>query len=420
MSGKLDDPMLEDKNRAQWRSIKKPALAEKEALQDQMYDDIGDAMEEDLELKRSDGKQLLLKDKAAVDERETSDDDDDDDDDDNDDENKNDNVDEKYTNDEAASKRPSRAKRTASIKKKGKTVAGKRKKKSGDIEMKKNETKSDNEEEFKSDEDEDENSSDGDDDDNYVHKDTEEDKEDLIDVNSERQLQRCNTRKRKSYGVKTRDLVTKKGTDDNDSDVSQDMVLPAKYPKRNGKKLVLPTHATEEELQSSTQPTTDTIRLDDWKSDMPTDAVQDIDDLFRDEDEVKEREAVFNTLNVEYIAKMKLQKNEERKRNAFEKEMEGELDGDEDIHEASRKRYTEKAAKRKYNRRSTGDEDDDLSTEDALYAAVASRKTSRKINYDAMSAIFDSEGTFDTDLLEDANTNAMSSNPFDDSVFDVL
>ena len=44
-------------------------------------------------------------------------------------------------------------------------------------------------------------------------------------------------------------------------------------------------------------------------------------------------------------------------------------------------------------RKSDGGEEE-LTTEEALLAAVANRKISRKINYDAMSAIFDDDGTF--------------------------
>ena len=45
-------------------------------------------------------------------------------------------------------------------------------------------------------------------------------------------------------------------------------------------------------------------------------------------------------------------------------------------------------------------ESEEQTTEEALYAAVSSRKISRKINYDAMSAIFDEDGAFSTDILD--------------------
>ena len=43
------------------------------------------------------------------------------------------------------------------------------------------------------------------------------------------------------------------------------------------------------------------------------------------------------------------------------------------------------------------------STEDALMANLASKRISRKINYDAMSALFNSDGAFTTENLEDKN-----------------
>ena len=44
---------------------------------------------------------------------------------------------------------------------------------------------------------------------------------------------------------------------------------------------------------------------------------------------------------------------------------------------------------------------DEPTTEEALLAAVSTRKISRKINYDAMSAIFDDSGGFSTDVVND-------------------
>jgi transcription factor IIIB subunit 2 len=46
-------------------------------------------------------------------------------------------------------------------------------------------------------------------------------------------------------------------------------------------------------------------------------------------------------------------------------------------------------------------DDENPTTEEALLAAISSRKISRKINYDAMSTIFNDEGTFSMDMLED-------------------
>lgn len=67
---------------------------------------------------------------------------------------------------------------------------------------------------------------------------------------------------------------------------------------------------------------------------------------------------------------------QEREQMEREKEMEGE-EGEED------------------------DVDEGPTTEEALLAAISSRKISRKINYDAMSTIFNDAGTFSMDMLED-------------------
>ena len=56
---------------------------------------------------------------------------------------------------------------------------------------------------------------------------------------------------------------------------------------------------------------------------------------------------------------------------------------------------------RRRKRKATGE--GDATTEEALMQAVASRKISRKINYDAMSSIFDDDGTFSTAGAVDAD-----------------
>ena len=48
-----------------------------------------------------------------------------------------------------------------------------------------------------------------------------------------------------------------------------------------------------------------------------------------------------------------------------------------------------------------------LTTEEALMAEVKNRKISRKINYDAMSSIFDDEGTFANDTTTQINEGGM-------------
>jgi transcription factor IIIB subunit 2 len=59
-------------------------------------------------------------------------------------------------------------------------------------------------------------------------------------------------------------------------------------------------------------------------------------------------------------------------------------------------RYT--SNRNRKNRRDNGEEP---TTEEQLMAAVSNRKISRKINYDALSSIFDDDGGFSTDAVED-------------------
>lgn len=172
------------------------------------------------------------------------------------------------------------------------------------------------------------------------------------------------------------------------------------YPMgNNGRALVLPNQATAEELQFSTQPTEEKINLNEWKEDMPDSAVEDVESLFRSEEEVAQKEAIFNSLNKDYLAQQQRKESERLSVEAAAMDREKE----EAAQEEGRARYLKSGRGRK-RRRETGEADvseEPTTTEEALLAAVSSRKISRKINYDAMSAIFDEDGSFSTDLLED-------------------
>jgi len=186
------------------------------------------------------------------------------------------------------------------------------------------------------------------------------------------------------------------------------------FPKgNNGKQLVLPHQATYEELQKSSQPEEDKLNLQDWKSEMPSHCMEDIDELFRDEEEVKLKAAIFNKMNKEYIEKQERKDKERLVAEAAEKEKE-DLD---DLQMEEQARYWKRTQKHigggnagnaganggsvSNKRKNVSFDDVQPTTEEALYAALSSRKISRKINYDAMSAIFDDSGSFSTDLLED-------------------
>ena len=154
------------------------------------------------------------------------------------------------------------------------------------------------------------------------------------------------------------------------------------FPKgNNGKQLVLPNQATFEELQKSTQPEEDKLNLDEWKQDMPSSCMDELDELFRDDEEVKQKEVIFNKMNKEYIKKQSQKENDRLAAEALQKEKE-----DDDIAQ------TEESVSF----------DDGPTTQDALLAAISSKKNYRKFfNYDAMNAIFDDSGNVSTHLLED-------------------
>ena len=181
---------------------------------------------------------------------------------------------------------------------------------------------------------------------------------------------------------------------------------PIQFPKgNNGRELVLPNQATSEELQKSTQKEEDKLNLDDWKVGMPTECMDEIDCLFRSDEEMKQKEAIFNEMNKEYLEK---QAQKESDRLAAET-LATEQEAQDAVQAEEQARYLNKRHKRR-----RGDQtnsvtfEDEPSTQEALIATLQSRKISRKINYDAMSAIFDDTGSFSTDQLEDNRRQADS------------
>mmetsp|Transcript_11384 Transcript_11384/g.24126 ORF Transcript_11384/g.24126 Transcript_11384/m.24126 type:complete len:624 (+) Transcript_11384:220-2091(+) len=160
------------------------------------------------------------------------------------------------------------------------------------------------------------------------------------------------------------------------------------YPKNSyGKKIVLPDHATPEERLPPTQPVEGAIDTGVWKKEMPQDMIDDIESIFRNPTEVAQKEAIFNKINKDYII---VQAQKEKNRTAAEQ---ANNSADKDIIEQAQgmERYRKRKGRGK-----------DGTTEEALMEVVANRKISRKINYDAMSSIFD-DGSFSTGVaaLED-------------------
>merc|ERR1712151_45212 len=77
--------------------------------------------------------------------------------------------------------------------------------------------------------------------------------------------------------------------------------LSIKHPKgNNGRNVILPNQASAEELQQP-QKTQDKISISDWKTGMPLHTQEEIDNLFRTDEDVAEREVVFDSLNEQYL-----------------------------------------------------------------------------------------------------------------------
>ncbi|KAL9191491.1 hypothetical protein ACHAXT_001197 [Thalassiosira profunda] len=162
---------------------------------------------------------------------------------------------------------------------------------------------------------------------------------------------------------------------------------------KNKRPVVLPNQATPEELAASSQKPEDILNFEEWKAGMPEDASDEVDFLFRSDDEVREREAVFVLANKDYL---ETQQRKESERLVAEAATRAKQE-DELAQEEGRRRYLKTSRSRKRN----AADPNELTTEEALMEVVRTRKISRKINYDAMSALFDDTGNFSTELLDD-------------------
>ena len=136
------------------------------------------------------------------------------------------------------------------------------------------------------------------------------------------------------------------------------------------------------------------LNFGEWKAAVPADAADEVDFLFRTDDEVREREAVFNSQNKDYLETQQQKENELLLAEAATRANQE----DELAQEEGRRRYLRTSRSRK---RKDGWDPNELTTEEALLEVVRTRKISRKINYDAMSALFDDSGDFSTNLLND-------------------
>jgi len=196
------------------------------------------------------------------------------------------------------------------------------------------------------------------------------------------------------------------------------------YPKsKYGKALVLPDHATEEERRAPIAPTEGKLNLEEWKSDMPDWIDKEVDSFFRTEEEEKQKELIFNKLNKDYIEQQERKESERRSAEAASKNQEKEDAAQAEGHA----RYKSSRNKRAQKQAEGGDgaaagtgaaastkasaTSEPSTTEEQLLAAVNSRKISRKINYDALSSIFDEDGSFSTEVAEDQEGEGESEDP---------
>ena len=74
--------------------------------------------------------------------------------------------------------------------------------------------------------------------------------------------------------------------------------------------MILPKQATAEELEAPKQKAGDELNFEEWKAGVPADADAEVDFLFRNDDEVREREAVFNAQNKDYIETQQQKEND--------------------------------------------------------------------------------------------------------------
>ena len=204
------------------------------------------------------------------------------------------------------------------------------------------------------------------------------------------------------------DMNTKLGTD---GEASTTLVQwKDAYPKNRGRDMIMPHEATDEEQLPATAPTEAKLSLSDWKQSLPNEIDLEIEDFFRTSKEEKEKEAIFNKINKDYIAQQERKENERLDMEAATKDQ----DVDDLAQAAGQARYKDVVGrntnatsasggtyKSKRHRDGVGDQNNNANptTEEQLRAAVASRKVSRKINYDALSSIFDDDGSFATSKL---------------------
>jgi transcription factor IIIB subunit 2 len=164
------------------------------------------------------------------------------------------------------------------------------------------------------------------------------------------------------------------------------------FPKSNkGLTLVLPEQATDEERQAPTVPVELKIDLQDWKRDLPKEVAEEIDSIFVTEEEERQKEVIFNRINKDYL---ELQARKERDRQSAEAANERREREDAAQSEDHARFYNKMMSRRKRGAPLT--DDATKTTEEHLMESIATRKVSRRINYEALSSIFGEDGSFAT------------------------
>lgn len=160
------------------------------------------------------------------------------------------------------------------------------------------------------------------------------------------------------------------------------------YPRsRYGRALILADQATPEERLEPVTPVEAKLSMSEWKVEIPESINDEIDSMFRSEEEMAQKEVIFNKINKDYLVLQ--QRKEEDRLNA--EVVVKDLEVDDGAQVEAHMRYLKRGRKRKKD----GGGDEELTTEEALLAAVSNRKISRKINYDRLAAVFDDDGNFE-------------------------
>jgi len=202
------------------------------------------------------------------------------------------------------------------------------------------------------------------------------------------------------------------GRNDDENEKNKSILTNYRYPRgANHAALVLPDAATTEEQAAPTQNVQEKLTITDfneWKASMPKDNEDQISKYFLEDNEVQRKEVVFNRMHQNYLDDLERRRAEATKAAGN--------DGEDGEAQPSAKRF------RRGRNPAAIERDPNETTEDALQARLASKRISRKINYEAMSALFDEEGAFSTKDLEDVPTKKeeiVDEFVEDDAVFDV-